>query len=117
MPTFTALMAACVSAAVVARGASGGTALEASNAGNVTVAVVEFEAANETGADVWAAVAGASAWASLAVVPAGALSKSLASLKGMAKYEREGGLHVTKVKVTAPGTNGTSGFARPGVNR
>jgi hypothetical protein len=51
------------------------------------------------------------------VVPAGALSKFLASLKGTITYQRKGGLYVTKVKVKSPGTSSTSSFTRPGVSR
>ena len=51
------------------------------------------------------------------VVPAGTLSKFLASIKGTVKYHRKGGLYVTKVKVRAPGTSASSGFTRPGVSR
>ena len=51
------------------------------------------------------------------VVPAGALSKFLASMKGSLTYQRKGGLYVTKVKVRSPGANSTSGFGRPGVAR
>jgi len=51
------------------------------------------------------------------VVPAGTLSKFLASLKGSVTYQRKGGLYVTKVKVKAPGTSATSSFIRPGVSR
>jgi hypothetical protein len=52
------------------------------------------------------------------VVPAGTLSKFLASLKSTSVvYHRKGGLYVTKVKVKAPGVNGTSSFTRPGAGR
>ena len=51
------------------------------------------------------------------VVPAGTLSKFLASIKGTVKYHRNGGLYVTKVKVRAPGTSASSSFTRPGVSR
>ena len=51
------------------------------------------------------------------VVPAGALSKFLASIKGTVQYHRKGGLYVTKVKVKAPGTSASSSFTRPGVSR
>jgi hypothetical protein len=51
------------------------------------------------------------------VVPAGTLSKFLASIKGTVKYHRKGGLYVTKVKVKAPGTSESSSFTRPGVSR
>ena len=50
------------------------------------------------------------------VVPAGALSKFLASIKGTVKYHRKGGLYVTKVKVGAP-DSASSSFTRPGVSR
>jgi len=51
------------------------------------------------------------------VVPAGALSKFLASIKGTVQYHRKRGLYVTKVKVKAPGTSASSSFIRPGVSR
>ena len=51
------------------------------------------------------------------VVPAGTLSKFLASIKGTVQYQRKGGLYVTKVKVKAPGANAVSTFIRPGVSR
>ena len=60
------------------------------------------------------------------VVPDGALSQYLASVRNIAKYPRRGGLYVAKMRVRAPGTNRpkkpgprkpTQGFARPGTKR
>ena len=50
------------------------------------------------------------------VVPAGTLSKFLASIKGTVKYHRKGCLYVTKVKVKALGTSESSICVRPGVS-
>ena len=51
------------------------------------------------------------------VVPAGALSRFLASVKNIAQYPRKGGLYVAKMKAKDPKAAKTSGFGRPGNRR
>jgi hypothetical protein len=51
------------------------------------------------------------------VVPEGALSKFLASVNVVAKYQRRGGLYMAKMKAKDPRLRRKSGFARPGARR
>ncbi len=51
------------------------------------------------------------------VVPAGALSRFLTSVKNIAQYPRKGGLYVAKMKAKDPKAAKTSGFGRPGNRR
>ena len=51
------------------------------------------------------------------VVPAGTLSRSLGSVKALAKYPRKGGLYVSKMRARNPKGNKKSSFIRPGANR
>ena len=53
------------------------------------------------------------------VVPAGTLSKFLGSLKHVAKYPRQGGLYITKMKMKArdPKAAGKQSFTRQGARR
>jgi len=51
------------------------------------------------------------------VVPEGALSKFLASVNVVARYQRRGGLYMAKMKAKDPKLRRKSGFARPGPRR
>ncbi len=51
------------------------------------------------------------------VVPAGTLSRFLASIRAVAHYPRRGGLYVAKMKARDPRTAKRSGFTRPGAKR
>ena len=51
------------------------------------------------------------------VVPAGALSRFLGSVRRVANYPRRGGLYVAKMKAKDPKMAKTAGFARPGNRR
>ena len=51
------------------------------------------------------------------VVPEGALSRFLASVNVVARYQRRGGLYMAKMKAKDPKLRRKSGFARPGPRR
>ena len=51
------------------------------------------------------------------VVPAGSLSRSLGSVKALAKYPRKGGLYVSKMRARNPKGATLSSFSRPGAKR
>ena len=51
------------------------------------------------------------------VVPEGALSRFLGSIRALARYPRRGGLYVAKMKARKPRTANRPGFTRPGAKR